>query len=128
MREVLAAQLGMRQAAVLEIRIREHTRRWAVRDEENPMPSVRSALINLQHQFALFCDVGGDLRTNPDLVCDTAVNDPTWAHLAPLAEHMREKVLEAVNHVVDAFPPALKERWSMHTNWPGNDKGYGRSE
>jgi hypothetical protein len=22
---------------------------------------------------------------------------------------MREKVLEAVNHVVDAFPPALKE-------------------
>ena len=73
------------------------------------MPSVRSALINLQHQFALFCDVGGELRTNLDLVCDTAVNDPTWAHLAPLAEHMREKVLEAVNHVVDAFPPALKE-------------------
>jgi hypothetical protein len=119
LREVLAAQLGMSQAAALEICIREHTRRWAVRDKENPMPNVRSALINLQHQFALFCDVGGDLRTNLDLVCDTAVNDPTWAHLAPLAEHMRTKVLEAVNQVVDAFPSALKEAMENAHAWAG---------
>jgi hypothetical protein len=121
--EVLATQLGISQAAVLEVSIREHARRWASRNKEGSMSSVRGALMNLASSLTAFRDAGGTLCTEAGIVSDMMVNDPEWAHLAPLveplAEQLREIILVSFTQCLDAIPPALGEAMENATEFAG---------
>jgi hypothetical protein len=106
--EMLAAELGISQTAVLEMCIRGHARRWKARTQEDSK-SVQGAFLNLASSVTTLGLEYGTVRTRAAIAINAVASEPEHAHLVPLLEQMRETWLASLSQFLDAIPPEVAE-------------------